>query len=162
MEGRDHPPPPLEATKASRGPARAAASSSQRRWSRRPFAAGWGQEEGYSWTWSDQRNNAGVPTETHPAFPTTGSSGKRALASGRRSSEFSQVSRLARTFSPTKTIAEGSTAERRECWLGACRREFKWPSTGRENQRRSVEEIRLRIILRENSTAFRMQKDPFS
>lgn len=93
MEGRDHPPPPLEATKASRGPA---ASSSQRRWSRRPFAAGWGQEEGYSWTWSGQRNNAGVPTETHPAFPTTGSSGKRALASGRRSSEFSQVSRLAR------------------------------------------------------------------
>ncbi|KYM99686.1 hypothetical protein ALC62_09602 [Cyphomyrmex costatus] len=124
--GRDHPPPPLEATKASRGPA---ASSSQRRWSRRPFAAGWGQEEGYSWTWSGQRNNAGVPTETHPAFPTTGSSGKRALASGRRSSEFSQVSRLARTFSPTKTIAEGSTPERREC-VGACRREFKGPSTG--------------------------------
>jgi len=113
VEGRDHPPLPLEATKASRGPARPAASSSQRRWSRRPFAAGWGQEEGYSWTWSDQRNNAGVPTETHPAFPTTGSSGKRALASGRRSSEFSQVSRLARTFSPTKTIAEGSTPERR-------------------------------------------------
>jgi len=95
VEGQDHPPPPLETTKASRGPA---ASSSQRRWSHRPLAAGWGQEEGYSWTWSDQRNNAGVPTETHPAFPTTGLSGKRALASGRRSSEFSQVSESTHTY----------------------------------------------------------------
>jgi len=99
VEGRNHPPPPLEATRAPRGQQQPAAAV----W---PTAyRGVGAGRGAPWTWSGQRNNAGVPTETYLAFPTTELSGKRALASGRRLSEFSQVSRRARTFS-SKTISQ--------------------------------------------------------
>ncbi|KYN17681.1 hypothetical protein ALC57_10050 [Trachymyrmex cornetzi] len=111
-----------------------------------------------------KKQRRSIPTETHPAFPTTGSSGKRALASGRRSSEFSQVSRLARTSSPTKTIAEGSTPERREC-VGLARADVNLKGPVPVPERENVGQSRkfgLELNLRENSTALRMQKDPFS
>jgi len=138
VEGRNHPPPPLEATRAPRGQQQPAAAV----W---PIACrGVGAGRGAPWTWSGQRNNAGVPTKTYLAFPTTELSGKRALASGRRLSEFSQVSRRARTFS-SKTIAKGSASneKRREC-IGARRGEFKGLGTNRRN----VKEARLKIVLR--------------
>lgn len=70
-----------EAVRAPRGPA---ASCNQRQRPGRPLATLVGAGRGAPCCpRTDRRNNARVPTETHPAFPTTDSSGKRAPQSFR-------------------------------------------------------------------------------
>lgn len=137
--GRDHPPLPLKPREPHGGQQLAAASGSGLA-SRSP--AGWGQEEGHPGPGQTKETTQELPTETHPAFPTTDSSGKRALSFRTTfpSSEFSQVSRLALTSRDDENeIAEGSASseKRRECWR-VLKREFKELGVARKKKKTSI------------------------